>query len=335
MECHQCTPHARGFPQLILSLHGSLLFFTCVFLSQGCDARLPTACGREAEQSKTPSATHQHSQMGDKRNATKRTVRPGNGYWEGCGGSKQQPYSKEKVGSNTSLVWRLRPATVSIPKQFRGRWQKPSNGQTEEPAALRSFQCKLLSSLCWEWRRLLSCLCRYSFCSVQVQMCLKTIYIITYFKNRVSVLAQVVVYYCVFQKLTCREVFLSLLMLFFGIFFCTPLSFLWGRTSGNAHFCNSNYYTFFITRIIWHLFIMVLLIFSFQQSTVFFILLSYGNNFFHSHNIILIRLHLCFFCSTILASRVRQSNHSKHSRWQQHCGLEKRHRFAGRDQYWV
>jgi len=57
-------------------------------------------------------------------------------------------------------------------------------------------------------------------------MCLKTIYIITYFKNRVSVLAQVVVYYCVFQKLTCREVFLSLLMLFFGIFFCTPLSFL-------------------------------------------------------------------------------------------------------------
>lgn len=66
---------------------------------------------------------------------------------------------------------------------------------------------------------------------------------------------------------------------------------------------------------------MFLLIFNFEWSAAFFILWSHGNNFFLSHNILLIYIHLWFFCATILASRVRKTNRSKHSKFPQNCRL--------------
>lgn len=45
---------------------------------------------------------------------------------------------------------------------------------------------------------------------------------------------------------------------------------------------------------------------------------SHGNKPFLSHNIVLIYIHLWFFCATILTSRISKT---KHSRCLQNCGL--------------
>lgn len=79
--------HPWGFLQFIPSLQGLLfLLFLCVFLWQECSGSSPTACGRGAERSKTPSVTQRRSRTGGRRSATSRTARPGNGFWRGSGG---------------------------------------------------------------------------------------------------------------------------------------------------------------------------------------------------------------------------------------------------------